>query len=161
MERCKRLKDYAAFVNRVRENEKQGLSLAEAVDRAVDSCIEEGILSDILEKNRAKVRNLILYEYDEQKHMEIVRDNAKEEGIEVGIEAGRESERVAIIRKKMNRGLDFMAIADLLELDEMYVKKAMDLIRENDEKTDLQIANLSLLADQGAGSDDSTKNLKK
>lgn len=165
MERCKRLKDYAVFVNRVRENEKQGLSLAEAVDQAVDSCIEEGILSDILEKNRAEVRNLILYEYDEQKHMEIVRDNAKEEGIEegieVGIEAGRESERVALIRKKMNRGLDFMAIADLLELDEMYVKKAMDLIKENDEKTDLQIANLSLLADQGAGSDDSTKNLKK
>lgn len=97
----------------------------------------------------------MLYEYDEQKHMEIVRDDAREEGIEAGIEA----ERVALIRKKMKRGLDLADITDLLELDQIYVKKIMDQIEENSDKTDLQIASLLIHADQETGA--SSLNLKE
>ena len=32
MDRCKRLKDYAVFVNRIRENERRGMALNEAVE---------------------------------------------------------------------------------------------------------------------------------
>lgn len=93
----------------------------------------------------------MLYEYDEQKHMEIVRDDAREEGIE--------AERVALIRKKMKRGLDLAGITDLLELDQIYVKKIMDQIEENSDKTDLQIASLLIHADQETGA--SSLNLKE
>ena len=82
MDRCKRLKDYAVFVNRIRENERRGMALNEAVELAVNSCINEGILADILKKNRAEVCNLILYEYDEQKQLAIAREGAKKAGSE-------------------------------------------------------------------------------
>ena len=85
MDRCKRLKDYAVFVNRIRENERRGMALNEAVELAVNSCINEGILADILKKNRAEVCNLILYEYDEQKQLAIAREGAKKAGREEGM----------------------------------------------------------------------------
>ena len=44
-------------------DERRGMALNEAVELAVNSCINEGILADILKKNRAEVCNLILYEY--------------------------------------------------------------------------------------------------
>lgn len=131
MDRCRRLKDYAMFVNLVRENEKSGMILSDAVDQATDYCIQEGILADVLEKNRAEVRSLILYEYDEQKQMAIERKDAKEEG--------REEERVAVIRKMINKGMNIGDITEVLELDETYVKNVMKLIAEGGQRTDFQI----------------------
>lgn len=140
MEHCRRLKDYAVFIDRVRENEKQGTLLADAVGQAVKSCIEEGILEDILKKNRAEVFDLILYEYDEQKQMALAREGAMAEGRAEGREEGRIAEKVALIRKKMERGLDLGTIADIVEMDEAYAKKVINLLKKYDGKTDLEIA---------------------
>lgn len=136
MERCRRLKDYAIFVHRVRENERRGIVLADAVELAVTSCIEEGILADILRKNRAEVCNLILYEYDEQKQMAIAREGAMEEGIS----QGREAEKVAVIRKAADKGLDKSTIMDMLDLDESCINIVLDLLKENSGRSDLEIA---------------------
>lgn len=164
MSKCKRLRDYMIFVDRVRQNGKCGMTLAEAVEQAVNSCIEEGILADILKKNRAEVYDLILYEYDEQKQLELAREGAmkagREEGWKEGCEEGRKKGMeegkkegkiegkkegiayglVVLIRKKMNRGYDPHTIADMLEMDEAYVKNVINLIRENEEKSDSEIA---------------------
>ena len=43
-------------------------------------CIAEGILREFLEKNRAEVIKVCLYEYNHEEHMKFVR----EEGIEQG-----------------------------------------------------------------------------
>lgn len=40
----------------------------------------------------------------------------------------------------MNRGYDPHTIADMLEMDEAYVKNVINLIRENEEKSDSEIA---------------------
>lgn len=80
MKRCKRLHDYSLFIKRVRENENAGLILEEAVDKAVTDCINDGILADILSKNRAEVFNLLIYEYDEKKQRKIEREEGKAEG---------------------------------------------------------------------------------
>lgn len=156
MERCKRLRDYAVFVDRIRENCKRGMILGEAVKLAVDSCIKEGILADILKKNRAEVYDLILYEYDEQKQLELAREGAMQAGRKAGFEAGledgraagleegraagREEGKIAIIRKKMERHHDLSTISDMLEMDEAYVEKVMNLIMEG--KTDFEIASI-------------------
>ena len=49
MEACRTLKEYALYVERVRMYAKQ-MPLAEAVEKAVDECIEEDILADFLRK---------------------------------------------------------------------------------------------------------------
>ena len=44
------------------------MPLAEAVEKAVDDCIEEGILSEFLRKNRSEAIAMSIYEYDEELH---------------------------------------------------------------------------------------------
>lgn len=164
MDRCKRLSDYSIFIDRVRKNEKSGMSLEDAVNLAVDSCIEEGILADILRKNRAEVRDLILYEYDEQRQLALAREGAmkaglakgQELGMEKGMESGRYAEKVALIRKMMTRGFDLPAIADMLDVNEAYVKKVLDRMGEEGEKTDLEIALELCKQEQSLPSDDSS-----
>lgn len=67
MDACRMLKEYAMYVERVRIYSKQ-MPLAEAVEKAVDDCIEEGILSEFLRKNRAEAIAMSIYEYDEELH---------------------------------------------------------------------------------------------
>ena len=48
MEKCRRLEEYATFISTVRKYTQPGnLELGEAIKRAMEECIEKGILSDI------------------------------------------------------------------------------------------------------------------
>lgn len=80
MQKCRKLEEYAIFIGKIREYTNQKLSIETAVDRAVDECIEAGILEDILRKNREEVCSMLLTEYNEQHHIESEREIAKEEG---------------------------------------------------------------------------------
>ncbi len=77
MERCRKLREYAQFVDRVRREAACGGDLNTAVDRAVAGCIEEGILADFLSGHRAEVLNMFLYDFDEEKYMEMERSEAR------------------------------------------------------------------------------------
>jgi hypothetical protein len=70
MEKCKPLLDYAAFIDRIRHYEKQELNLENAVQQAIEECVKEDILAEYLRTYRSEVTNMILSEYDEQKHIE-------------------------------------------------------------------------------------------
>ena len=59
MEHCRTLKEYAKYVARVRKYVTQNIPLEEAVTRAVDECIEEGILAEFLMKNKAEVIKVV------------------------------------------------------------------------------------------------------
>ena len=72
MEHCRTLKEYAKYVARVRKYVTQNIPLEEAVTRAVDECIEEGILAEFLVKNKAEVIKVSIYEYDKEFEEEIV-----------------------------------------------------------------------------------------
>ena len=63
IENCRTLKEYAQYVDRVRKYAgKHDVSLEEAVTRAVNECIEEGILVDFLLKNKTEVIKVSIYE---------------------------------------------------------------------------------------------------
>ena len=72
MERCPRLRDYSAFIEEIRRNLRKGMMLEDAVDQAMNTCIEQGILADILSKSKMEVRNMLLTEYDEKAEREDV-----------------------------------------------------------------------------------------
>ena len=80
----RQLHDYALFISRVRDNEAAGLLPAEAVDTAVTDCIRDGILADILSKNRAEVCDLLIFEYDEKKQREFEKEEGRAEGETIG-----------------------------------------------------------------------------
>ena len=55
------------------------LNLAKAVQNAIKYCIDNNKLRDFLEMHGSEVRNMLWGEYNEQEHMEVVREEAVEE----------------------------------------------------------------------------------
>ena len=87
MEKCPLLAQYARYVERV-QRYATDMSLEEAVERAVDECIHEGILADFLLKNRTEAIAVSIFEYDEEKELALFRAAEREEGREEGIQQG-------------------------------------------------------------------------
>ena len=54
--------------------------MEEAVERAITECIKEGILAEFLSKYRAETKSVSIYEYDEEGHMKVVREEGFQEG---------------------------------------------------------------------------------
>lgn len=69
------------------------LPTAEAVERAVDECIEQGILRDFLLKNKAEVMRMDIFEYDEQATRKAIQEFEREEGRKEGRREGKKEER--------------------------------------------------------------------
>ena len=99
MEKCGKLGEYAQFVACMRrhmEGKTTDKEKLEAVNAAVDECIQKGILKDILIKNRAEVVEMSFWEYDAERHLKI----EKEDSYEDGFQDGRKSERINTLREK-------------------------------------------------------------
>ena len=87
LSKCETLKDYMTFVNKVRvKTDVDKIDIRTAVIEAVDECIAENVLSDFFKNHREEVITVSIYEYDEEGHLEIV----KEEGRQLGIAEGRQ-----------------------------------------------------------------------
>ena len=98
LDACRLLKEYAQYVEQVRIFAKR-MSFPEAVEKAVDYCIGNGILSDFLSKNRAEAIAMSIFEYDEEKHMK----SEREEWREIGREEGRD-DLARILKQLMDSG---------------------------------------------------------
>ena len=88
MERCKTLKEYAQFIAIIRRNLAQGMKHQEAVEQAIDECIQNDILAEILRKNRSAIMNSILTEWDENEYREFLKEESWKEGHESGKREG-------------------------------------------------------------------------
>lgn len=58
---CRVLREYAQVIASVRSLQEAGHPLSEAVDLAVEACIRDGILADVLRIHRAEVKQMIFY----------------------------------------------------------------------------------------------------
>ena len=65
MEECRTLREYAQYVDKVRRYSNE-MELNTAVERAVSESIQEGILKEFLQKNRAEVVAMSIFEYNEE-----------------------------------------------------------------------------------------------
>lgn len=130
MEACQTLKEYAQYVEQVRERAKDK-ELPQAVEEAVCYCIQNGILAEFLLKNRAEAIAMSIFEYDEEKHIrnekELSYRMGMEEGHRTGLEEGekRGEDRLNRLHKKL---LDENRIEELRKSveDESYQKKLFE-----------------------------------
>ena len=100
MERCRKLKEYAQFIDIIRHylKENKQWSNEQAISKAIDDCIQNNILRDILQKERLRVMASILSEFDEVGYKEMIRQEAYEDayeevyekGVEYGVQYGVE-----------------------------------------------------------------------
>ncbi len=112
---CRALKEYMQYVEKIRfYTDKEGLELTEAVNKAVDKCIEEGVLSELLRKNKAEVMLVSLFEYDEEEtrrrmiaaETREARRKGREEGHVQGLAEGSTKERETLVHNLMkNRNM--------------------------------------------------------
>ena len=118
MNACTMLHQYAEYTDRVRRYTKT-MSLEDAVEHAITECIHEGILKSFLEKNRAEVKNVCIYEYDEEEHIRLERsyawEDGKKEGLKEGIRKGEKGKTCNLIQKKARERKTLSQIADELE----------------------------------------------
>lgn len=92
LDSCKRLHDYSYFVACTRKYLKTGFGQKEAVIRAVDECIEKGILEDVLVKHRAEVEDMFLTTFDKKMYEEAIREEGREELAEKCEELARKAD---------------------------------------------------------------------
>lgn len=134
MEHCRTLKEYAKYVARVRKYVTQNIPLEEAVTRAVDECIEEGILAEFLVKNKAEVIKVSIYEYDKEFEEKKLRKAEYEAGVEAGVESGIElGERSLLkkqIKKKLKKRKSIGQIADELEEEVTAIQRIIEEIQK-------------------------------
>lgn len=88
LEACRTLGEYAEYVSRVRRYAKE-MPIGEAVERTIEECIRENILREFLEKNRAEANAVSIYEYNEEEHMRMEREDAFADGLQEGVRRER------------------------------------------------------------------------
>ena len=91
LDSCEPLKGYSTFVYRVRKNEKT-MPLEEAVNAAMESCIDDGILKDVLSDEKEAVMNSVLYGFTAKEEREYQKELLRE-AREEGLAEGRAEER--------------------------------------------------------------------
>ena len=112
--------EYAEYTARVRKYAEE-MELVEAVERAIEECIREGILKEFLEKNRAEAKNMSIFEYDQEKHMRQEREEAWEEGKR----EGKRELLCKLIQKKIQKGKTTAEIAEDLEEPEEVIAEIL------------------------------------
>ena len=80
----KTLSDYATYVQRIRDYRSKGFSIEGSVERAIEECIKDGILKEFLMKNKAEAMAVSIYEYNEEEHMRMEREQHYEDGLKEG-----------------------------------------------------------------------------
>ena len=111
----KPLHEYMMFIERIRDKMKEIKAVTEAVDAAVVSCINDGILKDFLLAHRAEVVTMVLTEFDEKTFVEGIKQEGREEGLKEGLKEGREEEQRDQISKMLNKGKTPEQIADFCD----------------------------------------------
>lgn len=123
MERCKTLKEYAQFIAEIRRNLSYGMKAQEAVEEAVEKCIQNDILAGILRKNRGEIVDSILTEWDEDEY----RDYLKEEGIKIGEERGKIAGKIEACQDfRLSKEETLMKIIKDFQLDKEEAEKYME-----------------------------------
>lgn len=76
-ERCPILKEYTIFVETMRKYTKN-VPISIAVEKAVDECIRNNILKGFLSGQKAEVVKVSIYEYDEERELELIKEGMKQ-----------------------------------------------------------------------------------
>ena len=120
---CRTLKEYAVYTDKIRRYTEE-MSLEDAVERAIRECIEEDVLKEFLEKHRAEAKAMSIFEYDQEKHIRMEREEAWEDG-------RREGEEKALLLAKQifklaQAGKSSKEIAEICGISEEKVTQILE-----------------------------------
>ena len=141
LNKCKTLRDYMTFVNKVRfKMGVEGDNVRIAVTEAMNECIDEDILVDFFEKHREEVVEVSIYDYDEeevrrvlaeeyaQEYAQKVAKEVSEKAFAEGEQSGRQLNLINQVIKKVKKSKTLETIASELEEEEADIKPIYDAV---------------------------------
>ena len=97
------LNEYAIFIAKVRENEKNGMTREDAVKEAITYCINNKIMSEFLKEHGGEVTNMLTAEFNIDRYGEVRERIGERRGMD------KEKERMALELIKMGMSLEDIA----------------------------------------------------
>lgn len=86
LDKCRVLREYSLFIDAVRKYAGED----GAVKKAIDECIDKGILRDYLKRKGSEVRNMLIAEYSYERDIQIKKEEARQAGRQEGMREGRQ-----------------------------------------------------------------------
>jgi hypothetical protein len=99
--RSETLDGYVSFIDKVKAHVAAGTDRTEAFARAIQECIDEGVLATYLKKHGSEVLNMLTQEWDMGKAL----DTRFMEGVERGISQGVNRGIIETARRMLSNGL--------------------------------------------------------
>ena len=121
MEECQTLREYAQYVAKVRRYSEE-MELNTAVECAVSESIQEGILKEFLQKNRAEVIAMSIFEYNEEEEKRKLRKAEYEAGMAEGVMKTKKETVISLAEM----GLSVQQIAQGVKVEEKTVYKCLN-----------------------------------
>ena len=122
MKQSRTLREYAQYVALVRRYKTELGSLDEAVNRAVDECIRNGVLADFLRRNRAEVVMMSIFEYNQEEEERKLRAAERQAGYASGVEQG--------IKQGMAQGIERGIAENLCKLVDNFMSRRKATLEE-------------------------------
>jgi predicted transposase/invertase (TIGR01784 family) len=96
------------------------MGLDDAIEKAIEDCLKEGILTDFLNKHKEEIKTMLVAEWDFDLEKKVLKQESWQEGLQKGREEGREEGQKELLQKNVQRmhqkGYGATAIADALDL---------------------------------------------
>ena len=117
------LKEYSLFIDTVRKYSKE----EDSIKKAIQECMERGILADYLRRKGSEVMNMLIAEYSYEKDIQVKQEEAFQVGERIGETRGEK--RGNRIGKRIGKKEGIILSS-----------KVFQAVKENPDFTDKQIA---------------------
>ena len=120
----KDLREYALFIEKIRNKQENGMELKKALKETVKECLAEGILLELLKEHEGEVDSMFSMIYDEELARKYAWEEGREEGKIEGKIEGREEGKIELYFTEL--GLSIKQIAEKMNLGEEDVNAALN-----------------------------------
>ena len=100
----------------------------EAIQLAIDSCIDQNILRDVLIKQKTEVLHMLWTEFNEKAYKKGIYQEGYEAGEQAGFQKGEDHTMQELVRAKLARGKSAQTIAEELETDVFHIEEIIQTI---------------------------------
>ena len=119
LNKCAVLREYSQFIDAVRANTDG----EDPIKKAIEECIDRGILVEYLERKGSEVRNMLIAEYSYEEDIKVKQEEAKQEGISQGLSQGLSQGIERMIENALTTTKSIKQTASILRVDENKVRR--------------------------------------
>ena len=130
VKKCDILKQYCQFMEIVEQNYNKFWP-KQSFKKAIEIAMEQGILTDYLDRKSREVINMLCAKYDYKMDISVKQEEAREDGIAIGIQQGSQQQAIETAIKMLKKEYP---INDISELTSLSPEKILELQEQLTEK---------------------------